>query len=209
MARTPARRVGWHLPGWEHWGDEDPGHLSHEKDWASVHDLVMHNTQGAEVTLPEALPESRRSVTMKGTLHILDDDIAIEIDEPHTFEIEGECFLDPFSGPTSFGFHDCQGDEVVVKGQVSCKASDIDPKQVIIGVRMQLLEGSTCLTEDEDGTTPSRDSHGNQPALTFTLDECAEADGCEGHHFVLRVNNTDEGGDYGTMDVKFFNAQAP
>jgi hypothetical protein len=190
-------------------GDGDPAHLSHEVDWASVHDLVMTNTQGAEVTLPDALPESRRSVVMKGTLHILDDDIAIEIDEPHTFEIEGECFLDPFSGPTNFGFHDCQGDEVVVKGQVTCTTSAMDPRQVIIGVRMQLLEGSTCLTEDEDGTTPARLSNGTQPPLTFTLDECAEADGCEGRHFVLRVDNTDEGGDYGTMDVKFFNAQAP
>ena len=71
-------------------------------------------------------------------------------------------------------------------------------------MRLVLFEGSTCLSDDRDGSNP----HENFGPRRFTLPECVQADGCA-HHLNMRVSNVDEGDDFGELDVDFFNEQAP
>jgi hypothetical protein len=96
----------------------------------------------------------------------------------------------------------CVDDEVRIEVDVTCRISEEDFESVSVETEVRLYEGTTCLSEDQDG----------EESRAILLDPCgadctsvpmnAPIDGT-----TLKVRNEDEGGDFANINVTMSNCE--
>jgi len=156
--------------------------------------LSFRNNQGTLLeNLPNVQPENLRRVTFTGQVDILETD-TFAADERGAFLFSQECLVDPFDRDDSFSYSQCVGGEVNFKVDVQCRLG-LDNQSVDVNVQTRLFEGTTCLSKDLDGSQNRE----------FLVSPCNGS--CRPTPLLATVNNKDEGGDKGTIDIQILNEQ--
>jgi hypothetical protein len=168
---------------------------------AGADDFLKVNVQWRNVDGGLAAPvcvkdENRRIVTFSGDGFILDTDEFSNPNERATVHVIQECLVDPFRPVSRWSFSQCVDDEVVAKLDVECQLAE-DKQTVKVKAKGRLLEGSTCLTEDEDGAAEGE----------IFFPPCPPGGNCTPGTLDVVINNTDEGGDQFELHLSVVNNQ--
>jgi len=167
------------------------------KVWGGVEGqpLEWRNFDGGVVEPLCVEDDNRRVVTFSGDGFILDSDEFGNPDDRVPVEIIQECLVDPFDPIDEWHFSECVDDEVRVELKVKCQLAD-DKKSVIVETDARLFEGSTCNTEDQDGSTTG----------AFTFAPVCEPT-CSPGSINIELLNEDEGGDRFELNLTVQNNQ--